>query len=203
VSASEDPAPALYTAFDQQTAFWMRRGLRMVLRTSGDPMSYVAAAREAVWKVDPAVALTDIQTVEAMASTDVAAPRFRAILLALFAGIAALLSAIGIGGVMAYNVSQRTHEIGVRSALGASESSIVRFVVGEGIRLNLIGVVIGLFGAWGVSRLLAGLLFGVEPVDLITYAGVAALLVGSAVLATLVPAWRASRIDPVEALRAD
>jgi putative ABC transport system permease protein len=122
-------------------------------------------------------------------------------LLALFATLAMLLAAVGIYGMMAYSVSQRTHEIGIRMALGAERRDVLRLVVGHGMVLTLIGMAIGLAGAFGATRVLSSLLFGVRPTDLVTFAGVSTLLAAVALLASYIPARRATKVDPMVALR--
>jgi putative ABC transport system permease protein len=122
-------------------------------------------------------------------------------LLALFATLAMLLAAVGIYGMMAYSVSQRTHEIGIRMALGAERRDVLRLVVGHGMVLTLIGMAIGLAGAFGSTRVLSSLLFGVRPTDLVTFAGVSTLLAAVALLASYIPARRATKVDPMVALR--
>jgi putative ABC transport system permease protein len=128
-------------------------------------------------------------------------PRFRSLLMAVFAASALLLAAIGIYGVIAYSVAQRTQEIGVRMALGATSAGVVRMILGQGVRLAVVGIGLGLGGAAGLTRFLKRMLFGVAPSDLITFAGAALLIGVVAIVACTVPAFRAARVDPVTALR--
>jgi putative ABC transport system permease protein len=134
-------------------------------------------------------------------STSISAQRFQMSLLTLFGGIGLALSAVGIYGVMAYSVSQRTREIGIRMALGAQMKDVLRMVIGQGMKLTLLGVVIGLAGSFAVTRLLKTLLFGVQPNDLTTFVIVSVVLVVVALLASYLPARRATKIDPLVALR--
>jgi putative ABC transport system permease protein len=142
-----------------------------------------------------------MQPLEQYVSTALARPRLYAVLVGTFATLALLLAAVGLYGLMAYAVSRRTHEIGVRLALGAQRWDVLSSMLGEGARLVLVGLVLGLACAIGLSRLVANLLYGVTTSDLVTYAGAVALLGGVALMATYVPARRASRVDPMVALR--
>ena len=173
----------------------------LVVRTSGDPLRVVPFLRRAVMDVDHDVPLDNVMTMEARLSASVAAPRFYALLLGLFAVMALLLAAIGIYGVLSYNVSQRHREIGVRMALGAAGRDILSLVLGQGLTLAVVGVAIGVAGAFATTRFLRTLLFGITVTDPVTYAGIAVLLTGVALLACWIPARRAIRVDPMTALR--
>jgi putative ABC transport system permease protein len=179
------------------------RALSIVLHVGDDPLAYVSAAREALREVDPRLPMVEPRTVESLVRDASASTSFTMVLLGIAAGIALLLGAVGIYGVISYVVSQRTQEIGVRMALGAPAGSVVRGVVSQGMTLAGAGVAIGFLGAWAGSRLLGSLLYGVSAHDPLTYAATSAALIGVALLASWLPARRASRIDPVEALRAD
>jgi len=157
--------------------------------------------RRAVMEVDHDVPIDNVMTMEARLSASVAAPRFYALLLGVFALTALLLAAIGIYGVLSYNVSQRHREIGVRMALGAAGRDILALVLGQGLTLAVVGVVIGVAGAFAATRFLRTLLFGITATDPVTYVGITVLLTGVALLACWIPARRAIRVDPMTALR--
>jgi putative ABC transport system permease protein len=178
-----------------------RFAMTLVLRTSADPMSLASAVRAQVSDLDKNLPIYDVQTMDDVLSAEIASHRFNAGAVAGFAGLAVLLAAVGIYGVMAYVVSQRTHEIGVRIALGANRGNVLRMVLGQGLRLTLIGVGLGLAGSIGLTRLLRGLLFGVKPSDPETYVLVTAALLAVALAACWIPARRATQVDPMVALR--
>jgi putative ABC transport system permease protein len=173
----------------------------LVIRTQGDPTSITAAVRKEVHAIDPDQPVADVKTMEQWVDTAVAAPRYRTLLLGLFALLALVLASTGIYGVMSYSVAQRTHEIGVRMALGARQLDVLKLVVRQGMGLVLIGVALGLAGAVALTRVMASLLFGVGAKDPVTFAVVAALLSLVAFVACYIPARRASRVDPLIALR--
>jgi putative ABC transport system permease protein len=159
--------------------------------------------RARILDTDQLTAITRVRTLEELVSASVAQPRFYALLLALFAGIALTLAVIGIYGVMAYAVSRRTHEIGIRMALGAEAGRIQRLVIGQGMLLVGVGVLFGLLAARLLTRVLGDLLFGVKPSDPATFALIALVLAGAALLACWLPARRAARVDPLIALRCE
>lgn len=175
----------------------------IVARTDGDPAALQAAMRSAVASIDPTVALTFFTTMESALDSSLLVPRITAWLTGAFAGVALLLSAVGLYSVIAYAVTQRKSEIGLRMALGAQREQVIRLVLGHGLRLVGFGLVVGLGVAAGGARLMASLLYQVEPLDPLIYGGVAALFVGVALLACLLPSLRASRIDPLIALRTE
>jgi len=173
----------------------------LVVRTASDPVRVAAAIREVVHKVDPNLPITHMTTMDGLISDSVSPRRFSAVLVGIFAGLALLLAAIGIYGVMSYTVSQRRQEIGLRMALGAQLTSVCGMILGQTLKLTLIGIVLGLAGALVLARFLASLLFGIGTYDPVTFLGVALLLVGVALAASYIPARRAMRVDPIVALR--
>jgi putative ABC transport system permease protein len=175
----------------------------LTIHTVGDPLNLAAAVRREVLAIDPDQPIAAVRTMEQVLSESVAAPRYRVWLLGLFALVALVLAAVGIYGVISYSVAQRTHEIGIRMALGAQSRDVQRLVIGQGIKLALIGVGAGLLGAVGLTRLLAGLLFEVKAIDPLTFAGVAVILITIALLACGIPARRATKVDPMIALRCE
>jgi predicted permease len=173
----------------------------VVLRTEGDPTAVMGSVRRAVEEIDPREVVYNVQTMNEVVSNSFAARRLSMILLGVFAALALLLACVGIYGVISYLVGQRTHEIGVRIALGAQRSDVLRLVIGHGARMALLGVAIGVGTALGLTRLMANQLFGVSAHDPLTFAGVAMLLTLVAVAACYIPARRAMRVDPMIALR--
>jgi predicted permease len=173
----------------------------VVLRTEGDPTAVMGSVRRAVEEIDPREVVYNVQTMNEVVSNSFAARRLSMILLGVFAALALLLACVGIYGVISYLVGQRTHEIGVRIALGAQRSDVLRLVIGHGARMALLGVAIGVGTALGLTRLMANQLFGVSAHDPLTFAGVAMLLTLVAIAACYVPARRAMRVDPMIALR--
>jgi putative ABC transport system permease protein len=172
----------------------------VIVHTSNEPKKIVSAMRLVLAQIDPNLPLSDILSLEEVVSRSLAPRRFNTILLATFAGVALLLATSGIYGVLAYSVARRTSEIGLRMALGATSRSILGMVVGQGMRPILIGITLGLLGAFGLSRFMTALLFGVEAADPLTYAAVAAIVTATALMACFVPALRALRVNPVTAL---
>jgi putative ABC transport system permease protein len=177
--------------------------MEVAVRTAAPPDAVLPAARARIRALDPELPISAVQTMEQAMSASASQPRFNAVLLVAFAGIALLIAAVGIYGVLAYSVSQRVQEIGVRMALGAERGAVVRLVVGQGLTVALAGVGVGLAVAAAGSRVLATLLFGVEARDPLTFGAGAVVLAVVALAACAVPAWRASRVDPVVALRAE
>jgi predicted permease len=175
----------------------------LVVRTRDEPMRMARTVQDAIWSIDKDQTITSVFTLEDAIGTAIARPRLFTALLGLFGGLGLLLGALGIYGVLAYLVNQRRREIGVRIALGAQRRDVVRMVVGRGLGLAGAGVVVGIAGALGVTRFMQGVLYGVEPTDPGIFVLVAAVLLAVAGLASWVPALRATRVDPVDALRYD
>jgi putative ABC transport system permease protein len=175
--------------------------LAVAMRTAGDPLSVLSAAKAAVRTVDANLPITGASSMVSMIETSTGPRRFSMILLALFSGLAATLAAIGLYGVMSYTVTQRSKELGVRLALGADRDEVLRLVLGQGMRLVLGGIGVGLVAALALTRVLRSMLFGVSTTDPMTFGLIVLLLVAVTVIATWVPARRATRTDPMVALR--
>jgi len=189
------PAAAMYLPT------YEKGSMNVVIRTKGEPTSIAAAVRKEVQAIDPDQPVAAVKTMEQWLDTSVSAPRYRTALLALFALVALVLAATGIYGVMSYSVTQRTHEIGVRMALGARRLDVLKLVVRQGMTLVVIGVALGLLGAFALTRVMSSLLFGVTAKDPMTFVAVAALLTLIAFVACYLPAHRATKVDPLVALR--
>jgi putative ABC transport system permease protein len=179
------------------------RTMYLAARTGGDPLALAAPIRAELAALDRNLPVADVRTMTDVVAASISTPRFTGFLLGLFAAIALSLSAIGIYGVLSYVVSQRTHEIGIRMAVGAGTGRVRRMVLGSGLTLSLGGIGIGLLAATAVTRLMGTLLYEVEPLDLPTFLAVPAVLTVVALLASYVPAWRATRVDPLRALRTE
>ena len=196
---AEPSEPTIYIHVLQN----FRSGMSIVARTAGDPLSYAAAVRQAIWSVDKAQTITEITTLDAVVGRAVARPRLIAWLLALFGGIGLALGVLGIYGVLAYAVTQRRQEIGVRVALGATPGSVLGLVIGKGMLLAGIGVAVGVGGAWLLTRSMQSVLYDIRPSDPVTFVQVVLVLLTAALVASWLPARRALKIDPVNSLRAD
>jgi putative ABC transport system permease protein len=194
-----EETPTIYVSYEQQAG--ARGSIYLLLRTSTDPQNLIAALRHEVEQMAPDLPLSNIRTGEQLLAEEFRQPRFQTMLIAIFALVALVLSAIGIYGVIAYSVTQRTHEIGIRMALGARPGDVLRLVIGKGMKLALIGVVVGLIAAFALTRLIENLLFKVSATDLLTYAVITVLLMAVALLACYIPARRATKVDPMIALR--
>ena len=183
--------------------FWplLANGGQYVARTSGSPVGLAASVRQAAEKVDSSAVVYDIRPMEEIVARSISTQRLTMLLLSVFSALALVLSAIGIYGVISYLTGQRTHEIGVRVALGASSKDVLRMVLGQGMRMTLIGVAIGIAAAFGLTRLITKMIYGVGATDPLTFAGVAVLLSAVAFFACYIPARRATRVDPLVALR--
>jgi ABC-type antimicrobial peptide transport system permease subunit len=189
VTAAQWPFPAAATSF--------------VVRGRGDVRALAPAIRQAIWSVDKAGPITRIETLDALVAATASERRFALILFEAFALAALVLAAAGIYGVLAGSVAERTREIGVRAALGASRGMIVGLVVRQGLALTGLGIAIGLAGAALATRAIVAMLFGVSRLDPVTYLGVIGLLAAVALIACTVPAWRAARVDPASTLRTE
>jgi putative ABC transport system permease protein len=196
---ADAPEPTVYASMAQDPF----SSLSILVRTSGDPVSFATPLRNIVRELDRDVPVYSVQTMESRVAGSIGRERFYATLIAIFAAVALVLSAVGLYGVIAYAVSQRMHELGVRVALGASGRRLARMVVGEGLGLTAIGAALGIVASLGASKVLSTLLFGVEPLDLITLTSVVALLAIVATAASWLPARRAAQADPLVAMRGE
>jgi putative ABC transport system permease protein len=200
-----DPVAMLYMPLAQLTppllGGWTSFPMSLVVRTNANPSSLTSAVTEAVHQVDSELPLLQIRTMQDVVGESLSQQRFNMQLLAVFAGLALLLAAIGIYSVLSYSVKRRVREIGIRMALGARVRDVLRLIVIEGMRPTLIGVVIGLAGALALGRVLANLIYGVKPTDPITFGAVSVLLAAVALFASIVPAYRATRVEPLKTLR--
>jgi putative ABC transport system permease protein len=189
--------PGLYVTNEQSPVY----DQALVIRTASAPSSLQRAVTKAVHEIDKDQTLTDVKTLTQIKAESVAPDRLQSLLLTVFAIIAVVLSALGIYGVISYSVVQRTHEIGIRAALGATTGDVLRLILRGGMLLSGLGLLLGFGGALGLTRLLQTLLFGIGPRDPVTIAAVAGILACVAMLACYIPARRASKVDPVVALR--
>jgi putative ABC transport system permease protein len=196
-----DPKAEMYLPFRQADALLPVFQLSVVLRTAGDPSLQTAALRSALAEIDPNQPLVRVRTMEENMATTVAQPRFRTWLIGIFAALALVLAGVGVYGVMSYSVSQRTNEIGIRVTLGAQPDDVFKTIVGEGLRLALLGVGVGLVAALALTRLLQTFLYNISTSDPLTFCSVALLLTLVALAASYFPARRATRVDPMVALR--
>ena len=196
-----DPPPAMYANMYQAPPRPVPTAL--MVRTSGDPGAMVASVRETIWALDRDLAVFNVATMDETLREATARERFAGVILAVFSGVALFLALLGVHGVLSYTVTQRRREVGLRMALGASRRDVLGLIVSQGMVMTLLGLVVGLLGAAASTRLFASLLFGVEPFDLKSYAAVTALLATVALLASALPARRASRIDPMTSLRSE
>jgi putative ABC transport system permease protein len=191
------PEPAIYFSHTQ----FAYRSMNVVVRTASDPVSLAGAFRDEVWAIDRELPVSNMKTVEQILGDSIAQPRFSTMLLAIFAALAMILAAVGIYGVMSYSITLRTREIGIRMALGAQPGDVLGMVLREGVKLATAGIAIGIIGAIALSRVMTSLLYGISATDPLTYIIVSAVLVGVALGACFVPARRATKVDPMIALR--
>jgi putative ABC transport system permease protein len=198
-SLAEQPTEVVYASYYQIPYSFMR----IAVRTAGEPGSIVGPLRDAVWSLDRDMPIARLVTMDEVLASSVDRYRVMAASLAGFAGIAILLATIGLYGVLAYYVTRRQHEFGVRVALGAGRSAIVELVIKRGIALVAVGLAIGLVAAFGLTRLLQGMLFNTAPTDPTTFVFVSALFALVGLAACLIPAWRALRVDPVVVMQSE
>jgi putative ABC transport system permease protein len=194
---SEEQRPQIYNCYSQSPGFFAT----VVVRTRVEPLGLSQAVREAVWKVDKDQPVWKVRTAESLMAYNVADKRFLMLLMVVFAALALTITAVGLYGVVNYTVGRRTHEIGIRMALGARARDVLKLVVSQGMRLAMTGVGVGLITSFALPRVIQSLLFGVSATDALTFAGGAALLGGVALLACYIPARRATKVDPLIALR--
>ena len=196
---NDDPYPQLFLPLAQTP----QRSMLLLARTTGDPAALAAPIRRAVVSLDSDLPVSDVRTLDDRLQQSIAQPRVSMLLLGLFALMALVLAAVGIYGVLSYTVTQRTRELGIRMALGAESNSVLKMVISQAMAPAIVGVLVGLAGAWGATRLMSTLLFGVSATDPLTFAAVALFLLAVALVASWVPARRATRVDPLVALRAE
>jgi putative ABC transport system permease protein len=197
----EGAAPELYLPFGQIP--YPNSTMTLVIRTAGDPVPYTAAVRRALGELDPAIPLSRVATMNEVVTGSLGEPRFRALLVGAFACMGLALAAIGIYGVVSYLVSQRTREFGIRAAVGATKGDLLRLVLGHSSMLIAVGLAIGMLGSFALARVVRTVLFGVTPYDAVTFGGAAALAGAVGLIASYVPARRATQIDPWRAIRTD
>jgi predicted permease len=196
----ETLTPAHDTFFTPVSDFYFQIS-DLVVRTQGDPMRWAGAIRAEVFALDKDQAVSDVRTLDMTLAGMLAPRRLSMALLTLFAGLALLLAAVGLYGLLQYTMMQQVHDIGIRMALGARPKDVLEMTLRQGLRLTLIGVAIGMAGTLALTRVIRGLLYRVSPTDSLTFAGVALILAAVALLASYLPARRAARIDPMAALR--
>ncbi len=200
----KDPISEVYLNFSplpMEVERYLKYVKYLVVKTNADPLTLAGAIRHEVAKVDPHQPLSEIQTTAGLLGSALARRRFNTLLIGVFATIALILVAAGIYGVMSFYVAQRTHEIGIRVAMGASWSGVQKLVLGQGLKLATIGVVVGLVGIFATTKLTESMVYGVSPTDPATLIAGIVFLVGVGLLGSLLPALRASRVDPILALR--
>lgn len=204
MGANESAPPAVYGSLAQTPRpVYEGRTMTFIVRTSGNPTAVAGAARAAVASIDNGLPLADVRPMSEIVSEASGQPRFTTLVMSFFAGIAVFLAALGLYGILAYSVEQRVREIGVRVALGANKREIFRLIIGNGLRLALLGIAVGVPSALALTRLMRGMLSGVSSSDPLTYIAVVGMLVISALLASYLPARRATHVDPIIALRAE
>ena len=201
---SSDLADMIYfppVTYDRDGVARAAQTMTVVIRTAGPPTALADPVRQAVWAMDPQLPVANVRTAVEIVADSTRRTTFTLLLLGLAATVALLLGAIGIYGVISYLVSRRTQEIGVRMALGADRGAVSTMVVRQGVWIALVGIAVGLLGAWALTRLMESMLFGVSATDPVIFLGVAAFVLTVSLLASYIPARRAARVSPVEALR--
>ena len=198
-SLGSSPRRAMFFPFAQQTV----RTMRLAVATTTKPTSLARPIQECIWELDRNIVLSNVQTMEDVVADSVANNRSVTMVLALFSAVALALAALGLHGVLAFFVAQRVHEIGIRVALGASRGNVLRLVLTRGMTLVGVGVILGTVAAIGATRLVDGMLFQISATDPTTFAGAAGIFLVVALGACLVPAWKALRVNPLEALRVE
>jgi len=207
--AGTEAEPEMYWAYSQAwlarspTLSRLRRSLTLALRTDGDPQSLIRDVRREVIALDKALPVSGVRTMEERMGASLAGKRFNTLLLSLFAALALILAVVGLYGVISYTVAERTRDIGVRMALGAQTGDVLRLVIGRGMTLTLAGVGIGLLASFALTRLMKDMLFEVGPTDPLTFVAIAVLLTAAALTACYIPARRATKVDPMVALRCE
>jgi putative ABC transport system permease protein len=194
---NKEPEPAIYWSHPREP----NSAMALVIRSKGDASRLSMAVQKEIRAIDPEQPLADVRTMEQVISRSIARPRFNMLLLTIFAGVALVLASVGLYGVMNYSATQRTHEVGIRMALGATRGDIMRLVVGHGMTLTFVGIAVGVVASWALTRVMSSLLFGVTATDLPTFIGVSAVLATVALVANYIPARRATRVNPISALR--
>ncbi|MBZ5505888.1 MAG: ABC transporter permease [Acidobacteriia bacterium] len=200
ISLREDPGPEMYVPYTQKPYPSMLT-MHVVLRTASDPISVAGGTKKAIYSLDRDIPVTKLATLQAVVKSSMAGPRFSLLLLGSFAALALLLASVGLYGVISYSVTQRTPEIGIRMALGANRRNVFGMVIGQGVRLVVAGIVIGIVASLMVTRLMTSFLYGVRPTDPLTFTAVSLLLAGISLFSCYLPALRATRVDPMIALR--
>ncbi|MEY2564878.1 MAG: hypothetical protein QOH88_3071 [Verrucomicrobiota bacterium] len=193
---NKEAEPAIYWSHPRESY----SGMALVVRASGDASRFAAAVQKEIRALDPDQPVSDVRTMKEVIAKSIARPRFNTLLLSIFAGVALVLASVGLYGVMNYSATQRTHEVGIRMALGATRADIMRLVVGNGMLLTLIGIGLGVAASLMLTRVMASLLFGITATDFPTFLGVSVVLAAVALIANYIPARRATRVDPVIAL---
>ena len=197
--SDDGSAVQIYVPLQQNSWYWSS----LVVRTTGSPAAMINSVKAAVARADKDQAVGQVRTIDEVTAEATAQPRFRAELVSLFAALALVVATVGVAGVLAFSVQQRTRELGLRMALGARQVDIVGLVLGDGLRITGIGLIVGLAGAFGLTRFLESLLFGVTPLDATTFATVAGVLGLAALAASAAPAIRAAQSDPAITLRGE